>query len=294
MKTVSVATELKSAILDSPVVLGVGFKMYFDQAQTTRWCTAVAEIAQRHEAITSGVVTLFVLPSFTALAGAVGIFADTPVQVGAQDLFWEDRGAYTGEVSGTDLRDLGCALVEIGHAERRGIFGETDDVFGAKLAAAIRNGLLPVLCVGEARQGSASEAAASCIRQLEKILGRHDTVGPMVLAYEPEWAIGAERAASTQHVSEVAALLRAWLQKRPGCEKSRVIYGGSAGPGVFSELGDEVDGLFLGRFAHDPAALESILDEVVAAAAADTSEHLSLKDRRFSARGTGSDPQIQG
>ena len=112
--------------LDSPVLLGVSLKMYFDAERTDEWCLAVAEIARRHDALLSGQTSLFVLPSLLSLASAIEIFADTNVAVGAQNLFWEDRGAYTGETSGADLRDLGCRLVEIGHAERRALLGEDD------------------------------------------------------------------------------------------------------------------------------------------------------------------------
>lgn len=256
-----------SALTVPRVVLGVSLKMYFDPAQTREWCVAVADLARRHEALTSGTVTLFVLPEFTSVSTAVGLFAGTPVSVGAQDLFWEDRGAFTGEVSGADLALIGCSFVEIGHSERRALLGEDGAVFNRKLVAAVRNGLTPVLCVGESVMGTPAEAAAACIRQLEEAL-----VGvaggpaglPLVVAYEPEWAIGAAEAATAGHVAAVGGLLRRWLNDRPGFEASRVIYGGSAGPGLLTELEDSVDGLFLGRFAHDPAAMESILDEVVA------------------------------
>lgn len=238
--------------------------MYFDTAQAAEWCAAVAELARRHDALTSGTVALFVLPSFTALTTAIDIFAGTSVSVGAQDLFWEDHGAFTGEVNGADLRGVGCTLVEIGHAERRRILGETDNIIGKKLAAAVRNSLVPVLCVGEVEQCSVVEAGEWCIRQLETILdSRSAGASPMLVAYEPEWAIGAERAASITHVSGVSARLREWLSLRPGLEKSRVIYGGSAGPGLLAQLGYAVDGLFLGRFAHDPLSLERVLDDAL-------------------------------
>ncbi len=254
----------KTSLFSAPEIVGVSLKMYFDTAQTAEWCSAVAMLARRHDAITSGTVALFVVPTFTALTTAVGIFADTTVSVGAQDVFWEDHGAYTGEVSAADLHGIGCTLVEIGHAERRGIFGETDEVFGRKLSAAARNSLAPVLCIGEAKPGSVVQAAQQCIRQLERILdGAPGVDSPLILAYEPEWAIGAERAASVEHVAGVSSLLRDWLSMRPGFEDSRVIYGGSAGPGLLVQLGDTVDGLFLGRFAHDPAALERVLDEAL-------------------------------
>lgn len=266
----------------APVVIGVSLKMYFDAATTVAWCTAVAAMAKRHEAITSGAVALFVLPSFSAIPTAVELFADTPVAVGAQDLFWEDRGAFTGEVSGVDLKELGCSFAELGHAERRTVLGETVEMTSLKLAAAVRNSLTPVLCIGESDFGTAAEAAADCVRQLSAMLettfggdvaevsgdGDGDGVSEkaLVVAYEPEWAIGVDDAASVEHIAVVTARLRDYLRETPGFAGSRVIYGGSAGPGLLTELGDAVDGLFLGRFAHNASALELVLDEALARA----------------------------
>ena len=253
--------------MNSSVIIGVSLKMYFDPEQTIEWCNAVASIAARHEAITTGRVSLFVLPAFTSLPAAVAAFADTAVTVGAQDLFWQDRGAFTGEVSGVDLQMLGCSHVEVGHVERRTLLGEDDRMVGRKLKAALRNGLCPVICVGEHEVGSPEDAAASCIRQLVASLDGVDTArgaSPLIVAYEPEWAIGVEHSASPNHVTAVAGYLRVWLHDRPGLEGSRVIYGGSAGPGLLSVLDGSVDGLFLGRFAHDPFSLERVLDEALA------------------------------
>jgi triosephosphate isomerase len=270
----------------APMVIGVSLKMYFDDAATASWCSAVSALASRHEAITSGDVSLFVMPAFTALTTAIDILHGTPVSVGAQDLFWEDRGAFTGEVSGLDLRKLGCSFAEIGHAERRTVLGETPEMVSLKLAAAVRNSLTPVLCIGEPTFGSPDDAAENCVRQLSELLagafaagaadGSSDgTVGdsvgdsvvaatPIIVAYEPEWAIGAPQAASVEHIATVSSRLREFLQESPGFAGSRVIYGGSAGPGLLTDLDGSVDGLFLGRFAHEPSALELVLDEALA------------------------------
>jgi triosephosphate isomerase len=204
-----------------------------------------------------------VLPSHPYLLEARNIFAATPVHIGGQDLFWEDRGAFTGEVSGAQLCELGCDYAEIGHAERRRIFGEDDAVIALKTAAAFRNGLTPLVCVGEAEQSSVEVAAAECAAQLTSALATaHDIGGPVVVAYEPQWAIGATEPASPQHITTVCTALRAHLTKPP-FTGSQVIYGGSAQRGLLTQLTSGVDGLFLGRFAHDPSAVATILDEVV-------------------------------
>ncbi|MCA1279346.1 triose-phosphate isomerase family protein [Saccharopolyspora sp. 7B] len=247
--------------------IGVSLKMYFGHQRTLDWCADVAEIARRHPAVRGGGAKLFVLPSFPGLPPALDLFRDTPVEVGAQDLFWEDHGAYTGEVSGAELRELGCRHVEVGHAERRRLFGEDDRVVAAKTAAALRNGLTPVLCLGEERAGSTTDAVRTCLEQLDSALDAARAAGrggAVVIAYEPQWAIGAAEPAEPEFIGAVCGKLRNALDAEPVLAGSRVIYGGSAGPGLLSTLGDAADGLFLGRFAHDPAALERILDEVVA------------------------------
>jgi triosephosphate isomerase len=248
-------------------VVGVSLKMYFDPERTVRWSAAVADIAAQHQATAAGLVDLFVLPSLPALNAVVEIFAGTTVSVGAQDLFWEDRGPYTGGISGADLRSLGCSLVEVGHVDRRRVFGEDDLVVRAKLTAAFRNGLEPVLCVGERQQGPPDAAASACVAQLERALDGADPGdgAALIVAYEPEWAIGVGMSADPDHVVTVIGHLRAWLDNGPLAAPARIIYGGSAGPGLLPMLDGSVDGLFLGRLVHDPLALRPILDEALAA-----------------------------
>jgi triosephosphate isomerase len=246
-------------------LIGVSLKMYFGRHRTLRWCRAVADLARTHPAVTGGQVDVVVLPSFPYLVETVDIVADTQVEVGAQDLCWADEGAFTGEVSGAQLAELGCRYVEIGHAERRRIFGEDDTVIAAKTRAAFRNHLTPILCVGEVDRGSVAAAIEECRAQVDSALSAsvdEEAVAAVVVAYEPQWAIGAQKPASPDHITEVCRALRGHLALSPQLDGSRVIYGGSAGPGLFAELEDGVDGLFLGRFAHDPAAVGLILDEM--------------------------------
>jgi triosephosphate isomerase len=224
----------------------------------------VARVAEGCAGLRQGSLELFVLPTFPCLPDAVRALGRLGVDVGAQDLCWEDRGPYTGEVSGVELAEIGCRYVEIGHMERRKHLGEDDAMVSAKTAAAFRNGLTPVICVGESRPEEPLDAAAECVRQLEATLRdshRAGVVGPAVVAYEPHWAIGAPSAAEPDYIRTVCRELGTALRADPALAGSRVIYGGSAGSGLLSQLADSVDGLFLGRASHDPGVLAAILDE---------------------------------
>lgn len=248
----------------APTLLAISLKMYFDPDQTLDWCARVAEIARTHPAVTAGSARLVVLPSLPVLPAVVDLFAGTPVAVGAQDLYWRDRGAYTGAVSGTDLRSIGCDYVEVGHSERRRLFGDDDTVVERKLQAAWRNDLIPVLCVGEAERGAIADAVGECGRQIDAAVGSSPAgARPLVVAYEPEWSIGADVPAPTAHIAGVTAALRDHLSTLPGLVDPVVIYGGAARDGMVRELRPAAGGLFLGRSVHDAAALKAILDETV-------------------------------
>lgn len=242
-----------------PLLIGASLKMYFSHAQTVDWVRAVARILDEHPAAPA--VTAFVMPQYPSIPAAVE--HGGRLAVGAQDLATEDAGAFTGEVSGAVLAELGCEFVEVGHAERRRMFGETDEIVARKVHAALRNGLTPLLCVGEAERQDAAAAAEACIAQVRSGLGEAAAAGvsaPVVVAYEPLWAIGAPEPAGADHIRGVCALLSDHLEQEG--VSARVIYGGSAGPGLLTQIADSVDGLFLGRFAHDPEAFREILDEV--------------------------------
>jgi triosephosphate isomerase len=239
-------------------VVGVSLKMYMGLARTRDWMSGVAAMAK---AGLPADVDLFVIPSFVSLADSRQILADTPVFLGAQDLFWEDGGAFTGEVSGPMLREAGCRFVEVGHAERRRLFGETHEVVALKLAAAVRSELVPVLCIGEAARGEPEDAVRDCAEQFALATAHVGRDAEIVFAWEPVWAIGAAEPAPPDYIAAVARGLRGVLDSWPN---TRLIYGGSAGPGLLTQLGDAVDGLFLGRFAHDVAALGRVLDEAAA------------------------------
>ena len=253
-----------------PTFVGVSLKMYLGHAETVAWCRAVAGVARAHPATAGGEAELVVLPSYLSVPTAVGIL-DGVAAVGAQDLATEDAGAFTGEVSGGQIRELGGAFVEVGHAERRRLFGETDAVVRRKADAALRAGLVPMICLGEESEGDPADAARECVRQLDDALAlaaERGHGGRIVVAYEPRWAIGAAEPASDAHIRVVCRELRAHVGALDAHPGSAVVYGGSAGPGLLTRIGDDVDGLFLGRFAHDPRAVAAILDEVHARAAA--------------------------
>ncbi|MGF4041766.1 triose-phosphate isomerase family protein [Paenarthrobacter nitroguajacolicus] len=254
-------------------VIGVSLKMYFGYQRSIDYCRDVASIAFKHAAVASGDIEVFVLPSLPALPEAARILGAAGIGTGTQDIFWEDEGPYTGEVGGKTVAELGGRYVEVGHAERRRIFGEDDRIIGLKTAAAYRNGLTPVLCVGELTAGSPEEAIAHCTAEIDAALNRAGSLGPTkrtIVAYEPQWAIGAPQPATPAYISAVVRGLDQHVRSLPGQEDSQVIYGGSAGPGLITELDTAVAGLFLGRFAHDPEALKTILDETAARLAAGT------------------------
>jgi len=251
----------------APTTIGVSLKMYFGHARTLEWAAAVAEIARTHPAVQRGTVDLFVIPTFPSLVPVHDVLAGTPVLLGAQDLAWADEGAFTGEVSGRELAEIGVDLVEIAHAERRSLFHETDDDVAGKVHAAFRNHLRPLVCVGEASRSSAADAVTEVTAQLDRFLATATAdgiAGRVVVAYEPVWAIGAPAPAPDEHIVAVLAGIERHLVSRPELAGSVVIYGGSAGPGLLTRGGGRIGGLFLGRFAHDPEAVRTILDEAEA------------------------------
>ncbi|KAL8789210.1 MAG: hypothetical protein Q9213_001317 [Squamulea squamosa] len=164
------------------------------------------------------------------------------------------------------LKQLGCSIIELGHAERRAPpFYETDDVVAQKAKAAVRNNLIPLVCIGERNRSSvASESVGIAIRecsaQVKAILDAVPTDRELIFAYEPVWAIGATEPAPSFHILTVVGHLKRMVQEREG--GVRWLYGGSAGPGIWGELKAGVDGLFLGRFAHEVENVEAILKEI--------------------------------
>ena len=235
-------------------LVGVSLKLYFGQAATLDYVGRVARAG-----LPTADLDLVVIPPFTALAPAADLLSGSGVLLGAQDVFWADSGAYTGEIGPATLAELGVSLVEIGHYERRTLFGETDEVVARKVSAALGAGLTPLLCVGEGASDR-GRAAGECVRQLDAAL-TGAPAGDLVVAYEPHWAIGAAEPAEPAHIVEVCRALRVRLDEL-GYGSGRILYGGTAGLGTHARIRDAVDGLFLGRRAHEVAALVAIVEEV--------------------------------
>ncbi|MEI9400853.1 triose-phosphate isomerase [Mesorhizobium argentiipisi] len=208
-------------------------------------------------------VQRFVIPPFTAAREVKAMLKDTSVKVGAQNMHWADEGAWTGEISPVMLRDCNLDIVELGHSERREHFGDTDETVGLKTEAAMRHGLIPLICIGETlaerEAGLASEVLARQVRGALSRIGAAQKTAPILFAYEPVWAIGINGIAAASDYAdarqaEIVAAAEDVLGRRVPC-----LYGGSVNPGNCAELiaCPHIDGLFIGRSAW---AVEGYLD----------------------------------
>ncbi|MFK0333600.1 triose-phosphate isomerase [Rhizobium sp. NPDC090275] len=212
----------------------------------------------------------FVIPPFTAVREVKAMLSETSVKVGAQNMHWADDGAWTGEVSPVMLKDCNLDIVELGHSERREFFGETDETVGLKTEAAVRHGLIPLICIGETladrESGRAAEVLATEVRgALSKLTGAQKGA-EILLAYEPVWAIGVNGIPATAEYAdarqaEIIAVAEEVLGRRIPC-----LYGGSVNPGNCEELisSPHIDGLFIGRSAWN---VEGYLDILAKCAA---------------------------
>lgn len=197
---------------------------------------------------TEGVDVMIFTP-FTCLGEVARMIRDTPVVVGAQNVYYEDSGAYTGEVSVPMLLDVGVGATIVGHSERREIFGETDEVVARKAARAIRAGLVPVVCVGETKEerdkGGMWEKVSGQVRAVFQYLDADEIDGDdLVFAYEPVWAIGTGETATPEDAQDATGKIRDLLRKLAGeefAEAVRILYGGSIKPGNIGEIMAQVD-----------------------------------------------------
>lgn len=210
---------------------------------------------------------LVVCPPFTALAAVKAELEGTSWGLGAQDLFWEEKGAYTGEVAPGMLAEAGCSHVIIGHSERRQYFGETDATVNRKLKAALAAGLTPIVCVGESlEQRERGETEAFVSGQVAAGLSGLTAaqVSGLVVAYEPIWAIGTGRNASGQDANAVCRVIREAVQAHFGAEAAervRIQYGGSVKPENIADFmrEPEIDGALVGGASLDAGGFARLI-----------------------------------
>ncbi len=208
-----------------------------------------------------------ICPPFTSLFLVREYIKDTPYKLGAQNLFWEKEGAYTGEISPIMLRDLGCEYVIIGHSERRQYFGEDDEIVNKKLKSAFDNGLIPILCIGEKwEEREKGKTNDIIIKQINGALEGLDkeNVKKLVIAYEPVWAIGTGHSARGEDANEVASLIREIIEKKYSgvvAQEIRIQYGGSVNPKNISEFlsQPEIDGALVGGASLNPQTFWEIV-----------------------------------
>ena len=210
---------------------------------------------------------IVVCPTYLAVDAAVAATKGSNVAIGAQDLYWQTEGAFTGEICGSMLVAVGATHVIIGHSERRQYFGETDDTVNLKLKAALEAGLVPIVCVGEVleeREAGLTDDVLrrQCLRAFNKVSAKKAVT--LVVAYEPVWAIGTGKTATPQMAADAHAIIRAEAAESFGQEfadKLRILYGGSVKPEnaqvLMSE--EEIDGALVGGASLDPKSFAAIV-----------------------------------
>ena len=217
-------------------------------------------------------VDIVVCPPFTTLAEVRPVIAGTNVKLGAQNVHWEDHGAFTGEISAAMLKEAGVEYVIIGHSERRQYFGETDETVNRRLQAALKAGLKPIVCIGELleeREGGRTEEVLR--KQIRGGFAGLDaaTMAGVVIAYEPVWAIGTGRTATPQIAEETQAFIRAEVAALFGsecAEKVRIQYGGSMKAANARELvaQKDIDGGLIGGAALEASGFAKLISEALA------------------------------
>ena len=245
--------------------IAANWKMY----KTVGEAVAFTEALQREVgALADREVVL--APPFTALAAVRKVMAVEGFRLAAQNCHWEEKGAYTGEVSLGMLKDVGCDFVIVGHSERRHIFGETDEEVARKVAAAFRQRVLPVLCVGEKLDERESGRTTAVVeRQLESAIRglEPSDMRELVIAYEPVWAIGTGRTATPEQAREVHGFIRKTCRRlfdKDIANAVRIVYGGSVKPENVDALmaQPDMDGLLVGGASLEVASFRRIVQFV--------------------------------
>ena len=243
-------------------LIAANWKMYKTPEQAQAFVSAFLPLVREHTRD-----DMVLCPPFPAIAAVAEATRQTGIAVGAQNMFWEKEGAYTGEISSSMLRAAGCSHVIIGHSERRQYFGETDDTVNRKLRAALAAGLKPIVCMGEVLEEREAGVTKDVLRRQCSIAFREISGGeaiPMVIAYEPVWAIGTGRTATPELAAEAHSLIRAEAAKAFGegvATQLRILYGGSVKPenahALMSQA--EIDGALVGGASLDPKSFAAIV-----------------------------------
>jgi len=212
-------------------------------------------------------VEVAVAPPFTALSAVSHEIQDTNIRLSGQDVFWEKKGAFTGEISASMLKDVGCHLVILGHSERRQYFAESDASVNKKIRAVLGEGIGPIVCVGESLEqresGKAFSIVGDQIRSCFNGLALEDMEN-VIIAYEPVWAIGTGKTATPQQAEEMHKEIRSLLERMFGeetAEKTRIQYGGSVNPENVRHLMEQpdIDGALVGGASLKPDTFSRIV-----------------------------------
>jgi triosephosphate isomerase len=242
-------------------VIAGNWKMYKTQADTRAFFSAFLPLAASAKRC-----DLVIAPPFTAIAAAVEAARGSNVAIGAQDVFWEKEGAFTGEIAAPMLVEAGCQYVIIGHSERRQFFGETEHTVAKKTKAALAAGLTPIVCVGELlehREGGRTEEI--CETQFTGGPGAltPEEFSRILVAYEPVWAIGTGKTATPEIAATAHRFLRRCAERKFSAEQAqalRILYGGSVKPDNIQGLmaQEELDGALVGGASLDPKSFAAI------------------------------------
>jgi L-erythrulose 1-phosphate isomerase len=245
--------------------IGTSWKMNKVRSEAQFFCNMLRDSPLAN----SDAVQPFVIPPFPYIAEAADILRETKVWVGAQNMHWQDKGAWTGEVSPAMLVDCGASLVELGHSERRSHFGENDETVALKTAAALRHGLTALVCIGdtlhEYEAGQTAQVLERQTRMLLRDVASH-AAGKVLIAYEPVWSIGEGGTPATpEFAQEQHQRIKAVTEALTGSALP-VLYGGSVNAGNCVALANQenIDGLFIGRAAWEPHGFLEIIQSVLA------------------------------
>jgi len=243
-------------------LIAANWKMYKTPQQAQEFVSGFAPLVADHTRD-----EIVICPPFVLIPQLGWALRDSKIGIGGQDMFWESEGAYTGAVSAHMLRAVGCSHVIIGHSERRQYFGETDDTVNRKLRAALVAGLKPIVCVGEVLQEREAGVTEDILRRQCGIAFREIAGGgahPIIVAYEPVWAIGTGKTATPELAAEAHRVIRAQAAEAFGDDvaaKMRILYGGSVKPenakALMSE--PEIDGALVGGASLDPKSFAAIV-----------------------------------